>query len=213
MIMKIFASACLLIAASSTFAYFIWHEPVHTKRSVAHAVREDDKHEFIIRIKQKAAAAAEYIRAGHFNSTRCFLADMRVSSGKARFFVYNLVRDSIEKAGLVAHGSGSDQGDGELRFSNTINSGCTSLGRYRIGGSYYGRFGLAYKLFGLDETNSAAFNRAVVLHAHSCIPSQEVYPIPICESLGCPMVAPDFLQTLKNYIDRSEEPILLWIYY
>ena len=138
---------------------------------------------------------------------------MRIPSGKKRFFVYNLEKDSVEAAGLVAHGSGSYKGTSELFFSNKPNSNCTSLGKYKIGGSYNGKFGLAFKLYGLDNTNSNAFERFVVLHAHSCVPEEEVNPLPICESWGCPTVSPTFLTTLKEYIDSANKPILLWIYY
>ena len=75
-----------------------------------------------------------------------------------------------------------------------------------------GKFGLAYKLYGLDSTNSKAFERFVVLHAHSCVPNEEIDPEPLCQSWGCPTVSPEFLQELKKYIDASEKPILLWIY-
>ncbi len=116
-------------------------------------------------------------------------------------------------AGLVAHGSGSDNGGDELHFSDIPNSNCTSLGKYKIGNPYYGKFGLAYKLYGLDETNSKVFDRFVVLHAHPCVPNEEVAPLPICESWGCPTIAPAFLTAIKKYIDNSVQPILLWIYY
>ena len=76
-----------------------------------------------------------------------------------------------------------------------------------------GTFGLAYKLYGLDNTNSKAFDRFVVLHAHSCVPNEDVDPVPICESWGCPTVAPAFLSELKTVIDKSAKPVLLWIYY
>ena len=138
---------------------------------------------------------------------------MRILSGKNRFFVYNLARDSVEIAGLVAHGSGIGKNNDIPTFSNTPNSYCTSLGKYKIGNSYNGKFGLAYKLYGLDKTNSKAFDRFVVLHAHACVPNEEVAPSPICESWGCPTVAPAFLTQLKTYLDKSAEPSLLWIYY
>lgn len=165
------------------------------------------------RIKEKAALLPEYLRIHQFSNDYCFLVDMRIASGKERFFVYNMETGQVEKSGLVAHGSGSDTGAGELVFSNTPNSNCTSLGRYRIGKSYYGRFGLAYKLFGLDETNSKAFERFVVLHAHECVPVGSIEPQSLCLSWGCPTVAPSFLQELKTYIDQSDKPILMWIYY
>jgi hypothetical protein len=137
---------------------------------------------------------------------------MKIESGKNRFFVYNIEKDSVELAGLVAHGSGRTYSE-EVHFSNAPNSLCTSLGKYKIGGSYTGKFGLAFKLYGLDATNDNAFSRAVVLHAHSCVPNEETAPIPICESWGCPTVAPAFLTQLKTYINNSEKPLLLYVYY
>jgi hypothetical protein len=138
---------------------------------------------------------------------------MRVPSGKNRFFVYNLKENSIEMAGLVAHGKGPGNGSDELMFSNEPNSNCTSLGKYKLGRSYSGMFGLSYKLHGLDRTNSNAFERSVVLHSFCGVPNKEVYPASICMSEGCPTVSPAFLTQLKVLLDNSEKPILLWIYY
>ncbi|MGZ5191235.1 MAG: murein L,D-transpeptidase catalytic domain-containing protein, partial [Flavisolibacter sp.] len=90
-------------------------------------------------------------------------------------------------------------------------SGCTSLGKYKIGNPYQGKFGLAYKLYGLDKTNSNAFSRFVVLHAHDCVPDDETEN-EICQSPGCPTVSVAFLKELKTMINNSEKPVLLWIY-
>jgi hypothetical protein len=121
--------------------------------------------------------------------------------------------DSLEAAGLVTHGKGSESETGSLIFSNAPNSNCTSLGKYKIGSSYNGNFGLSYKLMGLDKTNSRALDRAVVLHSYLGVPKEEVYPASICLSEGCPAVSPAFFTQLKAYMDESQEPILLWIYY
>lgn len=164
-----------------------------------------------IRLKQKGVILAKYIKDNNFNVSHCFMMDMSIPSGKKRFFVYNIKKDSVEYSGLVAHGSGSDAITG-LYFSNKPNSNCTSLGKYKIGKSYFGTFGLAYKLYGLDKTNSNAFNRFVVLHAHSCVPDNEVKPMAICRSWGCPTVSPTFLTHLKSYLDKSKQPMLLWIF-
>jgi len=207
-----------LLLTVSTFGYFFWYKPkfkAHPRHDTfaAAAKMVDDKKETMLRLNQKILPAKDYVAEHGFNSRYCFLVDMRIASGKNRFFVYNLDKDSIEIAGLVAHGSGIGNGEGAPAFSNTPNSNCTSLGRYRIGNSYNGKFGLAYKLYGLDKTNSKAFDRFVVLHSHACVPNEEVAPLSICESWGCPTVAPAFLSRLQTYLDRSGEPILLWIYY
>ena len=165
------------------------------------------------RLAEKAEQAKNYLAERGFDEKYCFLIDMRLPSGKNRFFVYNLETDSLEAAGLVSHGIGSETGTDELSFSNTPNSKSTSLGKYRIGKSYNGNFGLAYKLYGLDRTNSKAFDRSVVLHSYIGVPKDEVWPSVICKSEGCPTVSHDFLEKLKNYIDASDHPIMLWIYY
>ena len=214
--MKITGLLFLLIATVIAMGYFFWNkptfDPVNKKYSVH--VKESKANKTVnLHLKDKAATIRNYVETGNYNTTVCFLIDMRMSSGKKRFFVYNLEKDSVEMAGLVTHGSGSDKAGSAVFFSNVTGSNCTSLGKYKIGKSYNGKFGLAYKLYGLDKTNSNAFERFVVLHSHSCVPESEIFPAAICESWGCPTVSPAFLQSLKKYIDHSEKPILLNIYY
>ena len=208
----------VLPLAISAFGYFFWYKPkfkapVQSNAFTFRETRYKKEHETIQRLKQKSPLAKDFVKEHGYNSTHCFLLDMRLPSGKNRFFVYNLLKDSVEIEGLVTHGSGSDNGTNDLVFSNIKNSNCTSLGKYKTGRSYNGKFGLAYKLYGLDETNNNAFDRFVVLHSHACVANEEIYPLPICESLGCPTVSPLFLEKLKGYLDGSQQPILLWIYY
>ena len=214
---KTFVLASGLLLTVSAFGYFFWYKPVLSKSlkstTVISTKKLKDKSETILRLNKKALLARDYIEAHDFNEEFCFLIDMRIASGEKRFFVYNLQKDSVEIAGLVTHGSGINNTSNNPVFSNTPNSNCTSLGKYRIGKPYQGKFGLAYKLYGLDKSNSKAFERFVVLHSHACVPNDEVAPQPICESWGCPTVAPDFLTQLQSYIDASARPVLLWIYY
>ena len=211
-----FTTTVLLIAASFlALAYFIWYKPkfntIVGKTSFT-VSKGDFNKKILLRIKQKSMELVEYANAHGYNAQYCFMVDMSMPSGKKRFFVYNIKMDAIMRAGLVAQGSGRTISTA-IPFSNSPNSLCTALGKYKIGGSYMGKFGLAFKLFGLDTTNDNAFARAVVLHANSCVPNEETAPIPICLSWGCPTVAPAFLQELKEYINDSEKPVLLYIYY
>jgi hypothetical protein len=136
---------------------------------------------------------------------------MSIPSGQNRFFVYDMKDDSIRNAGLVTHGRCNQDWLEGRKYGNTVGCGCSSIGKYRIGNSYNGKFGLAFKLHGLEKTNSKAFERFVVLHAHECVPETEVRD-EICQSDGCPTVATGFLQQLKPMIDRSSRPVLLWIF-
>ena len=215
---KIFLLSIVLLITISAFGYIFWYRPKFNSAHQANAFafksgKHRDTYEIIQGLKQKATLAKGFVNEHGYNETYCFLLDMRLPSGKSRFFVYNLIKDSVEITGLVTHGSGSDNVVEDLVFSNIKNSNCTSLGKYKIGNSYTGSFGLAYKLYGLDKTNSNAFDRFVVLHSHTCVPNDEVSPLPICVSLGCPTVSPPFLTRLKKYLDESQQPVLLWIYY
>ena len=164
------------------------------------------------RLASHASDAKRFANKHRFNDSVCFLIDMSVEAGKKRFFVYDLSGDSILDNGLVTHGRCNQVWLVGRKYGNQVGCGCTSLGKYRIGNAYQGRFGLAYKLSGLDTTNSNAFKRYVVLHAHECVPDNEVDPYPICQSDGCPTVSRAFLKRLGRTIDQSSRPLLLWIY-
>jgi len=166
------------------------------------------------RLKEKTAGLDEYVKANNFNAEYCFLVDMSIPSGKNRFFVYNIKKGAVELSSLVSHGKGSyKKGCNDiLTFSNMPNSNATSVGRYKIGNPYYGTYGLSYKLYGLDSTNNKAFERAIVLHSDSYVPESEIYPYPLYQSAGCPVVSPSILPVLGKYIKTSDKPILLWVY-
>ena len=159
----------------------------------------------------KAIAARAFTHRRKYNESVCFFIDMSIPSGQNRFFIYDLRKDSLQKAALVAHGNCFEYWLEGRKYSNVVGSGCTSLGKYKIGNSYTGKFGLSYKLYGLDSSNNNAFERTVVLHGHSCVPEIEVAD-EICQSNGCPTVTPDFLQQLRLIIASSKKPLLLWIY-
>jgi hypothetical protein len=213
---KTFVLAAGVLLTLSVFGYFIAGTGLDNfdkPDSIFTDNRFITNSEVMSRLKEKASVVKDYVDENGFDVSYCFMIDMRLPSGKNRFFVYNLLKDSLEAAGLVTHGKGSESEAGSLVFSNIPNSNCTSLGKYKIGNSYNGNFGLSYKLMGLEKTNSRALDRSVVLHSYCGVPKDEVYPAPICVSEGCPAVSPAFFTQLKAYMDESQEPILLWIYY
>jgi hypothetical protein len=163
------------------------------------------------KMRLKAEEAKTFIQQKGYNTTICFLIDMSLPSSQNRFFVYNMAKDSLYNAGLVTHGRCNEYWLEGRKYGNTIGCGCSSLGKYKIGHSYNGKFGLAYKLYGLDKTNNKAYERFVVLHSHECVPETEVSD-EICQSDGCPTVAPGYLKYLKPIIDESKKPVLMWIY-
>src|SRR5688572_4008728 len=122
------------------------------------------KNEVVKVLKIKASSAKQFAEKNKYNKDLCFLIDMKIHSGSNRFFVYDLKNGSVLQSGVVTHGRCNERWLIGRKYGNKPGCGCTSLGRYKIGNAYMGRFGLAYKLHGLDSTNNNAFNRFVVLH-------------------------------------------------
>jgi hypothetical protein len=169
------------------------------------------RHNFKHKVDSLLPLARSYVKQNNYNPEYIFVADLSLHSGFERFAVVDLKKDTILRSGLVAHGAGGKYWAADARYSNTPNSLCSSPGKYRIDKKYNGRFGKAYKLHGLDKTNSKAFERFIVLHAYDCVPDKTLYPDYLCNSEGCPMVSYKFLEVLSHYIDRSKKPVLLWI--
>lgn len=159
-----------------------------------------------------AKKALEYSVKNSFSTDYCFLVDLSLPSGRNRFFVYDLKKNSIMYSGLVAHGSCNETFLARPKFSNNSKSGCSSLGKYQVGQFYTGKYGRSYRLTGLDKTNSNAYSRAVVIHGYECVPDKEIYPRVLCNSLGCVMVSYKFFDKLSTLINGSGKKILLWVY-
>jgi len=142
----------------------------------------------------------------------CFLVDMSLPSGRNRFFIYDLKKNSVINSGLVSHGSCNETFLARPKFSNESKSGCSSLGKFKVGEFYTGKYGKSFRLYGLDNCNSNAYKRAVVIHGYDCVPDEEIYPRVLCNSLGCVMVSYKFFDGISRLIRKSEKPIVLWIY-
>ena len=172
----------------------------------------DSVNESQVALTSHLKQVVQFLQEKGYSTEYCFLIDMGICSGKNRFFVYDIMRNTVTLSGLVAHGNCNTQFLEEAKFSNKPNCGCSSLGKYKVGASYRGEFGKSYRLYGLDSTNSNAFKRAIVLHGFGPVPDEEIYPKILCNSFGCPMVSRTFLNKLSEIIDKSKKPILLWIY-
>ena len=150
------------------------------------------------------------------NTDYCFLIDMSIHSGKNRFFVWNFKENKVEFQGLVCHGAGGGSTGAKPIFSNRVNSGCTSLGRYKVGEKSYSKYGINihYKLHGIDSTNNNAFKRIIVLHSFNPVPAFQIYPVHLYMgmSLGCPVVSNAMMRKLDALLAKQKKPVMMWIY-
>ena len=93
------------------------------------------------------------------------LIDFSISINEERLFVVDMDSKKIIIRSRVAHGimSGAEYA---TNFSNTENSKESSLGAYISNESYYGGWGYAMRLDGLDKgINDNAKERTIVFHS------------------------------------------------
>ncbi|MDE1467198.1 murein L,D-transpeptidase catalytic domain-containing protein [Aurantiacibacter sp. D1-12] len=118
------------------------------------------------RLLEIARREVERNAAALWHSDVVGIADFGLHSSLPRFHFVDLIAGRVNSA-LVSHGSGSDpEHDGWLNeYSNLHDSWATSRGAYITWEWYEGRYGTSVRMGGLDETNSNALPRAIVLHA------------------------------------------------
>jgi len=171
-------------------------------------------------IDEKAKEALSFCEANECSTDFCILIDMKIHSGKYRMFIYDFKKQEVERKALVAHGAGKNDkastGETPL-FSNERGSWLTSLGKYKIGERSYSQWGINvhYKLHGLEESNSNAFKRMIVLHSYTPVSTEEIYPfhLPMGWSLGCPVTDDETMTWLDDKLKNAKKPVLLWIFY
>ncbi|CAN5797562.1 murein L,D-transpeptidase catalytic domain family protein [soil metagenome] len=207
--LKILGTILLIITA---VVFYYYGYPSDKSDHYFSESNKENENTQIVKLQEVAKKARSYCKARGYNNDVCLLVDMSMPSGKNRLFEYDLKHDSILSIGLVAHGSCNDNFLANPKFSNEPGCGCTSLGKYKIGYKYKGKFGNAYKLYGLDSSNNNSFKRNIILHSYYMVPDKETYPAPICNSLGCAMVSTTYIKTLAKHIDASDKPMLLWIF-
>lgn len=173
-----------------------------------------------VALEIRAAEAYEYAKENGFDLDHAILIDFGRHSGKNRFFVWNFAENRVEIASLVAHGYGNtgfESSNQEIIFSNISNSYTSSLGKYKLGARAPSKWGINihYKMHGLEETNSRAYERYIVLHSFEYIPEEEVYPayLPMGFSQGCPVVDDKTMREVDQLLQTKKKPVLMWIYY
>ncbi|HEY7807685.1 MAG TPA: murein L,D-transpeptidase catalytic domain family protein [Croceibacterium sp.] len=120
---------------------------------------------------QKAMAAMDNHKSYIVNRDRLALVDFSRPSREPRLQLVDVAGGKIERTLLVAHGKGSDMANTGYvqQFSNMPGSDASSQGAYCTADCYYGKHGYSQRLIGLDASNNAALERAIVIHAASYV--------------------------------------------
>lgn len=145
--------------------------------------------------KLVAIARRELGRAGNrvWRQDIVGIADFARPSTLPRLHFVNLEAGTI-RSHLVTHGRGSDpEHSGFLQaFSNVPGSEATSRGAYLTCEWYNGKYGTSIRLEGLDQDNSNALDRAIVMHPARYAAEDYIARFgKLGRSEGCFAMAPD----------------------
>lgn len=144
------------------------------------------------RVRKRAEALYDYCRREGYNTDVALFVDLARHSGRRRFVVWDFQHNAPILTAPVSHGSGAQEShirSAYARFSNEDGSHLSSLGRALIAERYEGRYGIAYRLDGLDATNSNLRSRCVVLHGWEHTTSYPIWPRATVGSFGCPVLS------------------------
>lgn len=168
----------------------------------------------LTRFRHRAVEAAKYCRENGYNQRVVLLWDLSIHSGRRRFVVWNITENRAEHAFLASHGSGSRRShvpSAYARVSNADGSHLSSVGRALVAERYVGRYGVAYRLDGLEETNSEMRKRCIVLHGWHYTTSFPIWPLPTIGSWGCPVLSRRDMNILDKIL-QQEQSVVLWAY-
>jgi hypothetical protein len=93
-------------------------------------------------------------------------------------------------------------------LSNEDGSHLSSVGRALVAERYEGRYGVAYRLDGLEATNSNLRPRCVVLHGWEYTTSLPIYPLATVGSFGCPVLSRRMMRRVDELLRREQRVIL-----
>lgn len=169
--------------------------------------------------KKKAEEAYAFCKSKKMNTEFCILIDMSMHSGLNRFIIWNFKEQKISNKYLVGHGCGgnswsSDESKDNPQFSNEDGSHLSALGKYQLGVRGRSDWGInvKYLMHGLEKTNNNALQRFIVFHSWELMSDDEVYPKGSPEGWGCPTISNNAMKEIDPIIQKSEKPLLMWIY-
>ncbi len=166
------------------------------------------------RVAERANELLAFCRKEGYNTRIALFVDLSRHSGRSRFVAWSFEEQKAIFCCPVSHGSGSQkshQRSAYARLSNLDGSHLSSLGRALVAERYEGRYGVAYRLDGLDDTNSNLRSRFVVLHGWEHTTSFPIFPLATVGSFGCPVLSRKMMAKVDSLI-RDESKVILDIF-
>lgn len=163
------------------------------------------------RVTERAQALREFCSREGYNTRVAIFVDLSRHSGRRRFVAWDMERNMPIFTCPVSHGSGSKRSHVRSAYaalSNEDGSHLSSLGRALIAERYEGRYGVAYRLDGLDAANSNLRPRCVVLHGWEHTTSYPIWPFATVGSFGCPVLSRKMMCRVDELLQRYDRVVI-----
>lgn len=164
------------------------------------------------RVAERSAELLRFCCEEGYNTHIALFVDLARHSGRSRFVVWSFDEQRPLLLCPVSHGSGSPKShirSAYARLSNEDGSHLSSVGRALVAERYEGRYGVAYRLDGLDDTNSMLRPRCVVLHGWEHTTSFPIFPLATVGSWGCPVLSRRNMSRLDEILKNESRVVLL----
>ncbi len=157
-------------------------------------------------LREQALAALDRHAWSLPNRDRIYIVNFTQHSAEPRLYELDVISGEARMF-HTAHGVGSDPFHSGYAhgFSNIVDSNASSLGVYRTSGMGWGvRHGQNVLLDGLEETNNAARERAIIVHAADyCEPEWLAREGKLGRSFGCFATSFATLDFLRPRMDEG----------
>ena len=163
------------------------------------------------KVAKRAEALREFCCKEGYNTDVVLFVDASRHSGRRRFVAWSFERNAPMFTCPVSLGSGAKEShvrSAYAEFSNNEGSHLSSLGRAIVAERYEGRYGVAYRLDGLDESNSNLRPRCVVLHGWEHTTSYPIWPRSTVGSHGCPVLSLAMMQSLDEILQSRQRVVI-----
>lgn len=164
------------------------------------------------RVAGRAEELLRYCRANGYNTHIALFVDLSRHSGLNRFVVWSFDDERAVIVAPVSHGSGSLKRHCRscyAQVSNEDGSHLSSVGRALISERYEGSYGVAYRLDGLDASNSNLRSRCVVLHGWEHTSSYPIWPLATVGSFGCPVLSQRVMARVDDILKQESGVVLM----
>lgn len=163
------------------------------------------------RITERAERLRTFCHQEGYNTHVALFVDLSRHSGRCRFVAWDYDQNTPIFTSPVSHGSGSRLShlrSAWAHVSNEDGSHLSSVGLVLVAERYVGRYGVAYRLDGLDASNSNLRSRCVVLHGWRYTTSFPIWPIATVGSFGCPVLSRKMMRRVDRLLQQHSNVIL-----